>query len=155
MNNSTTHYHFETLSDKSVAELNAIEQQAHSHPMSEKTIASCFGALYHNIGLYKDNQLLGFAIVHQVIDEATLMDICIAPDAQGLGLGRALIDEIINSLKARDAVLLQLEVRASNRNAIELYKKTGFIEVGRRTDYYPTDSGREDAILMELKLLFS
>jgi ribosomal-protein-alanine N-acetyltransferase len=44
-----------------------------------------------------------------------------------------------------------LEVRVSNFSAIRLYLNYGFIEVGRRRDYYRTEFGREDAILMTLQ----
>lgn len=141
------------LTSESVPELFEIAVKAHSNPMSEKTIASCFGHLYYNIGLNKDNQLVGFAIVHHVFDETTLMDICISPEKQGLGLGKALMCEVIKAAKKRDAAILQLEVRASNSAAIALYRKKGFKEIGCRANYYPTENGREDAILMELRFL--
>ena len=151
MSHKPNHYHLANLTQESVPEIFEIERKSHRHPMSESNIASCFGRLYHNIGIYQSNQLVGFAIVHQVVDEATLMDICITPEVQGLGLGKALMDEVVNASKARHAMVLQLEVRASNSNAIELYKKANFTETGCRIDYYPTDSGREDAVLMELR----
>ena len=151
MSHKSNHYHLANLTQESVPEIFEIEYKAHRHPMSESNIASCFGQLYHNIGIYQNDLLVGFAIVHQVVDEATLMDICITPEVQGLGLGKTLMDEVIKSSKVRDAVVLQLEVRASNNSAIELYKKANFTETGCRTDYYPTDSGREDAVLMELR----
>ena len=128
-----------------------IASQVHTHPMSLSNIKSCFGHLYHNIGLFRDDELLGFAIVHQVVDEATLIDICVAPNAQGNGFGKRLISEIKECAKQRNASFIQLEVRASNLSALGLYLMQGFVEIGRRKDYYPTESGREDAVLMELR----
>ncbi|MBM7070521.1 ribosomal protein S18-alanine N-acetyltransferase [Shewanella sp. 202IG2-18] len=132
--------------------ISTIEKLAHSHPMSEANIQSCFGHLYHNLGLKLNEQLVAFAIVHQVVDEATLMDICVSPYAQGQGLGKILMAELIQTAKKREASFLQLEVRASNQSAIQLYIKSGFTETGKRKEYYPSKRGREDAILMELKL---
>ncbi len=151
MSGNTQRFHFVTLTEKSAPEIFEIERKARSHPMSEQTIAGCFGRLYHNIGVYLGDRLIGFAIVHQVIDEATLTDICVAPDAQGSGHGKALMSQVISTSKQRGAAVLRLEVRASNTNAVKLYKKAGFAETGRRADYYPAKSGREDAILMELR----
>ena len=45
-----------------------------------------------------------------------------------------------------------LEVRESNFSAIRLYNKAGFTEVGQRRGYYPTEFGREDALLMCLTI---
>ena len=138
-----------TMSDSK--QIASIEHLAHSHPMSESNIQSCFGHLYHNLGLKIEDQLVGFAIVHQVVDEATLMDICVAPNTQGQGVGKVLMNELINAAKKRDVAFIQLEVRASNQSAIRLYLNSGFEKTGIRKDYYPSAEGREDAILMELK----
>jgi ribosomal-protein-alanine N-acetyltransferase len=50
------------------------------------------------------------------------------------------------------ADMLFLEVRVSNRKAIELYSKEGFFELGNRKNYYPTLNGHEDALLMASQL---
>ncbi|RYV00515.1 ribosomal-protein-alanine N-acetyltransferase [Shewanella sp. OPT22] len=143
---------FVELSKDDSQHISAIENLAHSHPMSLKNIQSCFGPLYHNIGILVEQQLVAFAIIHQVVDEATLMDICVSPNVQGQGLGKVLMAELIQAAKKRQAAFLQLEVRASNQSAIQLYIKSGFAETGKRKEYYPSAKGREDAILMELQL---
>jgi ribosomal-protein-alanine N-acetyltransferase len=43
-------------------------------------------------------------------------------------------------------------VRPSNAAARALYAGHGFSEIGLRRDYYPSGSGREDAVIMELAL---
>ena len=45
-----------------------------------------------------------------------------------------------------------LEVRPSNLHAIALYQSLGFVEVGRRKDYYQAVDGREDALVLKLSL---
>ncbi|MCL2918061.1 ribosomal protein S18-alanine N-acetyltransferase [Shewanella litorisediminis] len=129
-----------------------IELKAHSHPMSEGALADCFGPLYRCSGLYEDDALLGFTIVQQIVDEATLFDICVLPSAQGKGLGKLLLQQVIADAQRHSAQVLMLEVRASNRAAISLYQRLGFTEIGRRKGYYPTADGREDAVLMDLRL---
>jgi ribosomal-protein-alanine N-acetyltransferase len=104
------------------------------------------------LGIKLQDGLLGFAIVQQIIDEATLLDICVAPDKQGSGFGSLLMQQLIDDAKDAGAVVLMLEVRQSNEAAKYLYEKVGFIESGRRKNYYPTDDGYEDAILMDLAL---
>lgn len=131
----------------------SIASKAHSHPMSLTSIESCFGPLYISFGAYIDGELQGFAILHQIFEDATLMDICIKPGSQGLGLGRLLLDYVITSAGDNGAETLFLEVRESGAAARALYMKDGFSETGRRKGYYKTADGSEDAILMELRFL--
>jgi ribosomal-protein-alanine N-acetyltransferase len=141
------------LSVEHAAVMVMIENQAHTHPWSETGLRECFGPLYRVVGIKQLDVLLGFAIVQQIIDEATLLDICVAPEKQGVGFGGLLMHQLIDDAKSAGAVVVMLEVRQSNKAAKYLYDKFGFIEAGRRKNYYPTDDGYEDAILMDLSLV--
>ena len=145
-------YSLVALTINDLAEMIVIEQLCHYAPMSQVALASCFGHLYRVEGLVDDGRLLGFSIVQQVIDEVTLIDICVAPSAQGKGFGQRLLTSLITQAKELEAVVIMLEVRASNHSAIGLYEKAGFVEIARRKGYYPTDGGHEDAILMDCAL---
>ena len=131
-----------------------IENECHSHPWSEKTFRSCIGGRYFgdklSETLNEQHTIVGFYIGEQVIDEATLMDICVSPNNQGKGLGKKLLTQFINEAKAKDVTKIWLEVRAKNIAAQMLYMNAGFIETGRRTGYYPSANGfgYEDAIVM-------
>lgn len=140
------------LTPTDVSQMARIEASAHSHPMSENNLADCFGHLYRVIGLMQRDELLGFAIVQQIVDEATLLDICLPPEQQGRGYGHLLLTAVVDCAKAAKAVVLMLEVRESNLAARALYQKRGFVETGRRKGYYPLEEGKEDAILMDLAL---
>ncbi|WP_298770421.1 ribosomal protein S18-alanine N-acetyltransferase [uncultured Shewanella sp.] len=151
----------DALAVNDAAEMATIAQLAHSHPMSEQTIKSCFGHLYCVSGIYCGGVLAGFAIVHQIFEEASLMDICIAPHYQGKGLGKALLVHVIENIKHQHAQVLRLEVRASSKGAQQLYSNCGFKQTGIRTGYYKTAmlehngqqiSGVEDAVLMQLDI---
>lgn len=130
-----------------------IAAAAHSHPMSENTIASCFGNFYRCYGAFDGDLLMGFIILHQLFEEATVMDICLAPESQGQGVGKALMQTGIDWLKQTEAEQLMLEVRAGNASAIGLYQKLGFVVTGERKGYYKTADGTEDAVLMSLPLV--
>ncbi|BDM65662.1 ribosomal-protein-alanine acetyltransferase [Shewanella sp. NFH-SH190041] len=132
-----------------------IAAKAHTHPMSEQTITSCFGRFYYVLGVFVDQQLCGFIILHQLFEDATVMDICLLPDYQGQGMGRQLMQSALSWLANTEAEQLLLEVRRSNVAAIALYLNLGFIETGCRQGYYRTEHGTEDAILMQLNLLLS
>jgi len=72
--------------------------------------------------------------------------------AQGSGLGRLLVVHFLEVAKARKANTVFLEVRPSNKVAYNLYLSAGFNEVGHRKNYYPAESGKEDALIMALVL---
>ena len=142
-----------TLSELSSPEMASIAASAHSHPMTESNIKSCFGDLYRCIGINERDELCGFAILHQIFEEATLMDICINPVHQGKGYGKALLDAVQQQARESGAEILLLEVRESAIAARSLYVNAGFEQSGRRKGYYKTADGSEDAILMSLSII--
>ncbi len=83
---------------------------------------------------------------------AELIDLVVAPLARRLGIGRAILEESSSALINLGIRTVELEVRESNSAARALYKKIGFVRTGRRRNYYPSESGREDAILMTCDL---
>lgn len=141
-----------TLSSELTPEMAVIATRAHSHPMTESMIKSCFGELYTCTGIYQGDELCGFTILHQIFEDATLMDICVEPSHQGKGYGKALLDNVVGLARKNDAEVLLLEVRESAAAAQALYAKIGFERSGTRKGYYKTDSGTEDAMLMSLTL---
>lgn len=66
------------------------------------------------------------------------------------GFGSLLLKSFLNNCMAAGANYVILEVRVSNRSAIEFYEKFGFIETGRRRGFY--SDPLEDALTMRLKL---
>ncbi|MBB1198908.1 ribosomal-protein-alanine N-acetyltransferase [Enterobacteriaceae bacterium 89] len=129
-----------------------IEQRAHAFPWSEQTLASNQGERYLNLQLTVDGEMAAFAITQIVLDEATLFNIAVDPAWQRRGLGRELLEQVIDEVEKRGVVTLWLEVRASNVAAIALYESLGFNEATIRRNYYPTAEGREDAIIMALPI---
>lgn len=89
--------------------------------------------------------VVGFCIYWQTFDSATICQIAVHPGIQRRQLGSAMMDEIINDCYAKRVQTLTLEVRASNTQAINFYKKHGFETVVTKPHYY-TDG--EDALYM-------
>lgn len=141
-----------TLSTTDLARAFQIETRAHAFPWSEKTFASNQGERYLNLQLTADGEMAAFAITQIVLDEATLFNIAVDPAYQRRGLGRALLEAVIDEVEKRGVATLWLEVRASNAAAIALYESLGFNEADVRRNYYPTADGHEDAIVMALPL---
>jgi ribosomal-protein-alanine N-acetyltransferase len=92
----------------------------------------------------------GFLTASLVPPEAELETIAVDAEAQRRGVGSLLLRALAEELGARQIATLNLEVRASNRAAIGLYRAQGFVEAGRRRRYY--SDPEEDAVLMSLKL---
>ncbi|BBT72698.1 MULTISPECIES: ribosomal protein S18-alanine N-acetyltransferase [Enterobacteriaceae] len=141
-----------TLSTTDLPRAFDIERRAHAFPWSEKTFVSNQGDRYLNFQMSVDGKMAAFAITQVVLDEATLFNIAVDPAYQRRGLGRELLEHLIETLETRGVLTLWLEVRASNHAAIALYESLGFNEATIRRNYYPTTEGREDAIVMALPI---
>lgn len=102
--------------------------------------------------LEKQQQMIGYVVLMLVLDEAHLLNISIAKPAQGKGYGRELLKFIMQKAREHGALNIFLEVRVSNKVAINLYEKVGFNEMAIRPKYYPAEHGREDAMLMGMAL---
>jgi ribosomal-protein-alanine N-acetyltransferase len=85
----------------------------------------------------------GFALFRQVLDEAELLTIAVAPEHGNNGVGRALLRHGLDHLGASGCRRVFLEVAPSNAPALALYAAAGFEKVGERSRYYEeTASGR-------------
>ena len=68
------------------------------------------------------------------------------------GIGQALVRQLAEHYQARGRHYMDLSVMHDNSQAIRLYEKLGFNEIGVRRNYYPAHQGREDALLLALSL---
>lgn len=143
---------FHSITINNVGELMPIENDCHSHPWSEKTFKSCIGERYFGHYLKDKSNIIGFYVGEYILGEATLMDICIAPTYQGNGYGKHILQRFSHEAKSLGAEKLLLEVRAKNISALMMYINDGYAEVARRTGYYPSTIGYEDAIVMQKKV---
>lgn len=96
--------------------------------------------------------IVGYLIARPLTDEWHLLGIGVAPTHRGLGVARALIEELIQHATITEARIIILEVRASNQSARKLYLGLGFIPIGRRKNYYCGPKESEDAIVMGLPM---
>jgi ribosomal-protein-alanine N-acetyltransferase len=92
-------------------------------------------------------QPLAYCLFRQVLDEAELLRLAVAPGERGNGLASTLLRAGQAALRARGISHFFLEVRASNRSAQRVYLRCGWHRCGRRANYYPLAQGREDALL--------
>ena len=117
-----------------------------------KSVLSPLPMTYTNwVCLAPDDRVIGYCIISVAAGEAHVMNISVCPKFRRQGVGRHMLLHLIQFARPR-AESLFLEVRPSNPHAIELYKQSGFRQIGVRKDYYPASEGREDAIMFSLNL---
>ena len=127
-----------------------IEPTIYSHPWTRGNFIDSLQAGHHAWVMMQEEEMIGYAVMMIVLDEAQLLNLSIAKRYQKNGLGSALLNHVMTQAKLLDVRYMFLEVRASNVSAITLYQKMGFTEVSVRKGYYPLAQGREDAIIMRL-----
>ena len=121
-----------------------LEKICFSEPWSEKAILEEAERGFF-IAAYIDGEFAGYAGMLCVLDERDVCNVATVPHFRGKGVGRALVQALIESARESGASVIMLEVRKSNAAAIALYEKSGFTLVGQRKNFYTMP--REDALL--------
>lgn len=118
--------------------------------ISEFNLSSSYSEAGYVVENHFEHMLGGFIILHIVDDEADVQHLAVDSSLNGRGGGRALLQEALIRLAICEVKLVFLEVRASNKRALDLYERVGFRKVGVRAGYY-SDVG-EDAVVMQYAL---
>ena len=135
-----------------VEQVALIEQACFSDPWSEKSIAS---EITNPLSMWfvalDGDRVIGYIGSQSVLGEADIMNVAVSEEFRGKGIGEKLVVSLIDGLKEKAVYRLTLEVRVSNTPAIKLYEKLGFVQIGRRPNYYYHP--KEDALIMGKELL--
>ena len=97
-----------------------------------------------------DHWVVGLVVVWMILDEAHIANIAVHPDFRRMGIGARLMAVALKEAIQKGLHMATLEVRAQNISAQSLYRRFGFLEVGRRLRYYRDNN--EDALLMTVDL---
>jgi ribosomal-protein-alanine N-acetyltransferase len=144
---------FEPLTPERLDEVLRIEQRAYPHPWTRGNFLDAIHSGYQGQLLLAGDELLGYFVAMQGVDEVHLLNITVAPEFQRQGWARVMLDALATWARGRGAEWLWLEVRVSNARALGVYEAHGFRRVGQRKGYYPAGRGeREDAVVMSLHL---
>jgi ribosomal-protein-alanine N-acetyltransferase len=129
-----------------------IETDAFSSPWRRETFLDLVDrpALELLVLEERDAGIIGYAVLWCILDQGELANMAVTPGFQGRGLGAFLLSEVLDRARARGIDTVFLEVRASNREAVRLYTRFGFFEVGLRRGYY--EHPKEDARVMKATL---
>lgn len=152
---SNSEYSFRLMTEDDLDDVIAIEESVYPFPWTRGIFHDCLSIGYIcRVLLYKE-KIIAYSIITIAADECHLLTIVVAKDEQGKGYGKKMLDEMVRMAKIGSANAMYLEVRASNKTAIQLYYDSGFNELGVRNNYYPAEEGREDALILALDLTFS
>ena len=103
-----------------------------------------------NLVATRGGRVAGYACVYCIDGELQINNLCVHAASRGSGLGRWVLDKVLDEGRARGCEIATLEVRPSNGPARRLYAGAGFVETGRRRNYYRIEG--EDAILLSRNL---
>ena len=128
-----------------------IERQNFSVPWTENGF---FSFLMRNDTLFlvaeENEKILGYMGIMMVLDEGEITNVSVAEDARRRGVGRLLVQTMLDKMRAAGLTMIHLEVRKSNIPAIRLYEEFSFVQDGERKNYY--EEPTEDAVLMSCTL---
>ena len=128
-----------------------IEQSSYTMPWTEATFRGLLRRRDADLVVADaGGHPVGYAVAWSVAEQCELGNVAVTADWRGLGIGRALVLEILQLAASRGVREVFLEVRPSNPVAQRLYASLGFRLVGRRKNYYFEPV--EDALVMRLGL---
>ncbi len=130
----------------------ALERLCCPDPWSETLIA---GELDNPLSLWYvalcAGDVAGYAGAQAVGPQADLMNLAVDPARRRGGIAAALLRALEARLSGDGVRELFLEVRPSNAAALALYRRAGFLEAGRRKNYYLKP--KEDALILRKELI--
>jgi ribosomal-protein-alanine N-acetyltransferase len=145
---------FRNMRIEDLSEVMCIERQSFSSPWSyelflheiiDKTSAAIVVEAEGDV----KTEMLGYLFYWRIGEEIHITNIAVARLHRRQGVGESMIRWMMDNARENGIKKLSLEVRVSNKAALEMYAKLGFTGMGVRKRYY-TDNG-EDAIIMTLE----
>jgi ribosomal-protein-alanine N-acetyltransferase len=126
-----------------------IEERAYDHPWKREHFLDALTCGYQAQMLVAHDSPVGYFVAMQGVGEAHLLNITVAPEHQGRGYARYLLEMLNHWARSVQAQRVWLEVRVSNARAIRIYEAHGYQRVNVRKGYYPGfGNEREDALVM-------
>ncbi len=130
----------------------AVERSAYDFPWTEGIFRDCVRVGYVCRVVEVAGQIVGYGVMTLGAGEAHLLNLCIRSDVRRKGVGRRLLEQLLEYARKEGARDMFLEVRPSNPAAIRVYVAMGFQKIGTRKAYYQAFAGREDAFVYRLSL---
>jgi ribosomal-protein-alanine N-acetyltransferase len=129
----------------------AIDGASFSQPWSQRSFEQCFADdKTYIVVAQSDERILGFGVAYTVGDEGEIATLAVEAVVRGQGLGKKILQALLDFCRGCGAHKVFLEVRAGNVAAQRLYARCGFVEAGLRRRYY---ADGEDAVLMRYDIV--
>src|SRR5580658_11355307 len=141
-----------SMRDGDVPDVVAIERASYQFPWSEGIFRDCLRVGYTCRVATSANRLIGYGVMSVGAGEAHILNLCIDEGFRCQGIGKRMLEYLLDKGAAAGMSEAFLEVRPSNTAAIRLYLSLGFDQVGMRKGYYQAVGGREDAAVLKLAL---
>ncbi len=128
-----------------------IESMSFAAPWSEQSFLQELNNKHaHYLVLIDEEKIIGYGGFWKILDEGHFTNLAIHPSRRGEGLGKRLIQSMLEKARSLEIAKVTLEVRTSNTVALKAYETFGFYIEGVRSRYYTNPT--EDAIIMWLSL---
>ena len=133
-----------------LAAIALLEEQCFHHPWSAASLALLCTDTAFGFVCFDGDVAAAYGGMLTVLDEGQITNIATAPAYRRQGLGAVVLSALLAHARERGLVSVTLEARVSNTPAIALYRKLGFLELGRRKNFYTQPT--EDALIMGITL---
>ena len=143
--NSDLNLKFSEMRNSDIVFVTDIERRNYKYPWTSTIFSDCLSSGYECTVANLNDKIIGYSITSISKFDAQILNLCVDKDSRRLGFGEKIMDHLIGHIRNRGLNEIYLEVRASNKKAISLYKKKGFEIIGLRQHYYKDPNGREDA----------
>jgi len=141
------HLEIRPMQEADLDEVLEIERAGYPYPWTRTIFMDCLHAGHSCWVCGRRGVIEGYGVLSVAAGESHLLNLCMRKESRKQGIGSSLLTHLTGIARRHGAEVIFLEVRVSNKVARRLYEVAGFNELGTRREYYPTDQGREDALI--------
>ena len=135
-----------TMTESDIHDVAKLEKEVFADPWSEKVYRETFAL--QGVGYVvacDDNNIVGAAGVRNIVGTGEITNVMVRAGHRGNGIGRRMLEELLECGRKLGATDFTLEVRVGNEPAIRLYESLGFVREGIRPGFY--NNPKEDAAI--------
>ena len=139
------------MQQEDVEAVHAVSKECFTVPWSLEALEN---EVHNSVANYQvaevDGKIIGYGGLWCVLDEGEITNIAVSKEYREQGVGKAILNALIQVALQKNLVMIHLEVRSGNIVAQNLYKCLGFKKIAIRKDYYQKPI--EDAVIMQYQL---
>ncbi len=138
---------FKQMEMSDIDEVAKLEEKTFSLPWSKTAFIDVLDREeYLFIVALFENKVIGYCGFNNICGEGDITNVAVESDFRGKGIGKAMLESALKWEEEEGIFDFTLEVRVSNKNAICLYEKVGFVSEAVRKNFY--ERPVEDALIM-------